>query len=99
MGTGAGQAQALKAGIVQSARGGTSFCGAEHLPLNQRHVFAEREVPPVRCVSEGGAIDHQPGKTDFAHQRGNSRVHQGPDVERVLRHVGARRDGGLSHFS
>ncbi|MNS81849.1 hypothetical protein D3C72_1155740 [compost metagenome] len=52
-------APAVGAGIINRSRCAGRLACAEKLVGHNGQVFAERKVPPRRCVGEGGAIRHQ----------------------------------------
>ena len=90
-------APAVGAGIVDGAGRTVLVACAEHLAGQQRQVFAQRKLPPVCSVVEGGAVGHQLRQADGACQNRVGRVDQRPHVQRVLRLVGARGDVGHAH--
>ncbi len=87
-------APAVRPGIVNGAGRCVLFIIAEELALYQGQVLAECKVPPIWRIAERGAIRHQLRKADRARQGGRCWVDHGPDIELVLRHIGACRDGG-----
>ena len=76
--------------VVDGAGCAASHAAAEQLPFDDRQVFTERKIPPAGRIREGGAVAHQLRQLQFTDQHRAGRVDECPDVQLVLRHVGAR---------